>query len=134
MRRVTALLVLAKAPVPGFVKTRLCPPCSPEQAAAIAAAALADTLDAVRSTPCQRRVLVLDGDPSLAPHDGFEVLPQAAGGLGDRLDAAFAAVSGPAVLIAMDTPQIAPAELTAAIDALRDHDAVIGPATDGGTG
>jgi len=41
------LLVLAKTPAPGRVKTRLCPPYTPEQAARIAAAALADTLDSV---------------------------------------------------------------------------------------
>ena len=40
------LIVIAKAPVPGQVKTRLCPPCTPEQAAQIAAAALSDTLAA----------------------------------------------------------------------------------------
>ena len=46
------LIVLAKEPVPGRVKTRLCPPCTPVEAASIAAAALADTLDAaVRTTP-----------------------------------------------------------------------------------
>ena len=55
------VLVLAKAPVPGRVKTRLCPPCTPEQAARIAAAALADTLDTVTATPAGDRVLVVDG-------------------------------------------------------------------------
>jgi len=44
------VLVLAKAPVPGLVKTRLCPPCTPAQAAAVAAAALLDTADAVSAT------------------------------------------------------------------------------------
>ena len=39
--------IIAKAPVAGRVKTRLCPPCSPQQAADVAAAALADTFDAV---------------------------------------------------------------------------------------
>ncbi|MBI5104514.1 MAG: glycosyltransferase, partial [Solirubrobacterales bacterium] len=38
------LAVIAKAPAPGRVKTRLCPPCTPEQAAALAEAALRDTL------------------------------------------------------------------------------------------
>ena len=52
------LLVLAKEPVAGRVKTRLCPPLTPEQSAQVAAAALADTLDAVRSTPVAARVLV----------------------------------------------------------------------------
>ena len=52
------LLVIAKAPVPGRVKTRLCPPCTPHQAARLAAEALTDTLAAVRATPAARRVLV----------------------------------------------------------------------------
>ena len=41
------LIVIAKAPVAGRAKTRLCPPCTPQQAADLAEAALADTLDAV---------------------------------------------------------------------------------------
>ena len=52
------LLVLAKAPVPGRVKTRLCPPCTPAQAAGIAAAALDDTLAAARRAAAT--VLALD--------------------------------------------------------------------------
>jgi glycosyltransferase A (GT-A) superfamily protein (DUF2064 family) len=55
------VLVLAKTPVPGRVKTRLCPPLTPEGAARVAAAAIDDTLDAVRATPVARRVLVVDG-------------------------------------------------------------------------
>jgi len=42
------LLIVAKAPVPGLVKTRLTPPFTPHQAAALAAASLLDTLDACR--------------------------------------------------------------------------------------
>ena len=40
------VIVLAKAPVAGRVKTRLCPPCTPAEAATLAEAALADTLAA----------------------------------------------------------------------------------------
>ena len=47
----TTLLVIAKEPVPGRVKTRLVPPCTPRQAAALAEAALADTLHAVLAAP-----------------------------------------------------------------------------------
>ena len=61
------LLVLAKTPVPGRVKTRLCPPCTPEQAARVAAAALADTLAAVARTPAVRRCLVVEGDHPAPP-------------------------------------------------------------------
>ena len=56
------ILVLAKAPLPGRVKTRLCPPCTAEQAARIAAAALADTLATVTASTAGHRVLVIDGD------------------------------------------------------------------------
>src|SRR5215208_6714786 len=74
---VTALLVIAKAPVPGRVKTRLSPPCTPEQAATLAAAALRDTLEAAAASRRARRlVLALDGSaPSWLP-PGIEVIPQ----------------------------------------------------------
>ena len=57
-----ALVVLAKAPVPGKVKTRLCPPTTPDQAARIAAAAFLDTLDAVLTVPDVIPVVALAGD------------------------------------------------------------------------
>ena len=58
------LLVIAKSPAPGRVKTRLTPPCTPEQAAQLAGAALSDTLAAAsRTRRAARRVLVLDGAP-----------------------------------------------------------------------
>jgi rSAM/selenodomain-associated transferase 1 len=128
-----ALIVLAKAPVPGRVKTRLCPPCTPEQAARIAAAALADTLEAAAATPGAEPVLVLEGlpEPSAA---GLRVLPQRGRGLDERLAAAFQDVGGPALLIGMDTPQVTPELLGTSIDLLmaRGVDAVLGPCNDGG--
>jgi glycosyltransferase A (GT-A) superfamily protein (DUF2064 family) len=99
------LLVIAKAPEPGRSKTRLCPPCSPEQAAALAEAALTDTLRAVAATPADERVLVLDGTPGDWLPEGFRVVPQRGDGLDERLAAAFADAGGPALLIGMDTPQ-----------------------------
>lgn len=129
------LVVLAKAPVAGRSKTRLCPPLTPQQAAEVAEAALLDTLDAVLATPVRRRVVVLDGDPAVVPA-GFDVLPQVAGGLDVRLAAAFDAVLAsrdlPAVLIGMDTPQVTAALLHQAGAALLDHPAVLGHAEDGG--
>jgi rSAM/selenodomain-associated transferase 1 len=127
------ILVLAKAPVPGRVKTRLCPPCTPGQAAAIAAAALADTLDCVSTSPAARRCLVLAG--SMAVPDGWSLTAQRDGELGARLAHAFAdtALSGvPSLLIGMDTPQVTPALLGAFLDGLAAADAVLGPAQDGG--
>ncbi len=60
----TTLLVIAKEPVPGRVKTRLTPPFTPAEAAALAEAALADTLAVALATPADRHVLVLDGSPA----------------------------------------------------------------------
>lgn len=130
----TTLLVIAKEPLPGRVKTRLTPPFTPERAAALAAAALADTLHAVLRAPARRRVLVLEGHPGPWLPPGIEVVPQTAGGLDERLAAAFAGCEGPTLLVGMDTPQICPALLAPAlaVDAWADCDAYLGPAADGG--
>jgi rSAM/selenodomain-associated transferase 1 len=129
-----ALIVLAKAPRAGHSKTRLCPPCTPHEAAALARAALADTLEAVLATPARRRVLILDGPAGDWLPAGFDVLPQRGGGLDERLAHAFADVGPPALLVGMDTPQLTPDELAAGIARLAapDADAVLGPAPDGG--
>jgi uncharacterized protein len=129
----TSLIVIAKAPVAGRVKTRLTPPFTPEQAAGLAAAALVDTLAAgTRAWRAERRVLVLDGEPGAWVPDGFEVLPQRGDGLAERLAAAFDDVGGPAFLVGMDTPQVTPALLDAGLAALDRADAVFGAALDGG--
>ena len=123
------LLVIAKEPVPGRVKTRLAADVGAQAAADLAAVCLAQTLDAVVAAPASRRVLVLDGSPGPWVPAGVEVVAQGGGGLGDRLAAAFAGVDGPAFLVGMDTPQITPALLS--VD-LRPGGAVLGLADDGG--
>jgi glycosyltransferase A (GT-A) superfamily protein (DUF2064 family) len=125
----TTVLVIAKQPVPGRVKTRLVPPCTYEQAASLAEAALTDTLHAMLMVPAGRRVLVLDGEPGPWLPDGYDVVPQCGGPLDERLAAAFGAVPGPALLVGMDTPQVTP-ELVA-VD-WQAADAWFGPAEDGG--
>ena len=129
-----ALIVIAKAPVAGRSKTRLCPPCTQEQAAELAEAALVDTLAAVAAAPAGRRVLALDGEPGPWLPPGFDVVPQVGGGLAARLAAAFDSIGGPALLVGMDTPQIGPdlLERAAAVLTTRATDAVIGAALDGG--
>jgi hypothetical protein len=128
------LIVIAKAPAPGRSKTRLCPPCTPGQAAELAEAALVDTLAAVAATPCAERILALDGTPGAWLPPGFEVDPQCGGDLADRLAHAFSAHDGPTLLIGMDTPQVAPALLEGLIAELLEPrtDAVLGLAEDGG--
>lgn len=135
------IVVIAKAPLAGRVKTRLCPPLTPHAAAAVAGAALADTLDVVRDSAASRRMLALAGVLADRPA-GFDVVPQRGDGFGERLAAAFAdAGPGPVLLIGMDTPQVCGAVLDDALrllspvdaaNAANAVDAVLGRAIDGG--
>ena len=132
------IVVIAKEPIPGRVKTRLTTPFSPREAAALAEAALADTLETVRRTRVVRRVLCLAGEPGSWLPDGFEVIPQRGAGLDERIAAAmwdtYAGLPLPTVLIGMDTPQITAGLLEAAAEPLARTmaDAAFGPAEDGG--
>jgi rSAM/selenodomain-associated transferase 1 len=127
------LLVIAKSPAAGRVKTRLTPPLTSGQAARLAGAALADTLAAaMRTQGAARRMLVLDGPPGPWLPRGFTVVAQRGDGLADRLAAAFEAAGGPAFLVGMDTPQVTPELLDAGLAALEHRDAVFGAALDGG--
>lgn len=131
----THVLVVAKEPVPGRVKTRLCPPLDPAEAARLAEAALADTLDAVARCGAGRRILALDGRPGPWLPASFEVVPQVRGPLGVRLAAAWRHAGGPGLQIGMDTPQVTPSLLDDALGRLVDGDprtALLGPAEDGG--
>ncbi|MEU4192316.1 DUF2064 domain-containing protein [Kribbella sp. NPDC026611] len=125
------LIVIAKEPVPGRVKTRLQSEFTAAEAAALARASLVDTLSAIRATPAARRVLALEGEPGPWLPDGFEVVGQRGGGLDERLAAAFedAYDGSPMLLVGMDTPQLAP-ELRAF--RWSGWDAVLGLTEDGG--
>lgn len=127
------LAVIAKASVAGRSKTRLCPPCTPDEAAALAEAALRDTLDALLAAPIDaRRVLVLEGSPGRwLPHD-VDVVAQRGDGLGERLAAAFADLGGPTFLVGMDTPQVSGRLVAEGLRALDGARSVLGPAQDGG--
>lgn len=126
------VLVLAKSPVAGRVKTRLCPPLTPQEAAAVAEAALADTLDAVAACTAGRRILALDGAPGPWLPPGFEVVPQVEGPFDQRLAAAWDAAGGPGVQIGMDTPQVTAGLLDDALGSLDTTSAALGLAEDGG--
>jgi rSAM/selenodomain-associated transferase 1 len=123
------VVVLAKVPVPGRVKTRLCPPCTPEQAARVAAAALADTVAAVSAARAETRVLVTDVPCDAPP--GWSSGLQSGGPLAERLADAFAGARA-TLLIGMDTPQLTAGHLDEALRRLGEADAVLGPAEDGG--
>jgi glycosyltransferase A (GT-A) superfamily protein (DUF2064 family) len=140
-----ALLVMAKAPVPGEAKTRLAPAFGVEGAAELAVAALLDTMEAVRSADVAIRIVALSGDMALA-RDADEidraladvtVISQDGATFADRLVRAHrdAALFGlPVLQIGMDTPQVTGGLLTMAADTLmaESTDAVLGMATDGG--
>jgi rSAM/selenodomain-associated transferase 1 len=130
---VPSLVVIAKQPVPGRVKTRLTPACTPAQAARLAAAAIADTFAAALAARGPgRRIVVLDGEPGPWIPAEFEVIAQRGDGLAERLAAAFADAGGPAFLIGMDTPQVTPELLDGGLGALERFDSVFGAALDGG--
>ena len=136
------VLVVAKAPVTGLVKTRLGASIGDHAAARIAAAALADTLlaasTAAGSGNCH---LALAGDLADAIDGvrighllrGWTVTEQRGATFAERLVNAHAdAGPGDVVQIGMDTPQVTSAMLIAAARPLVDHDVALGPADDGG--
>lgn len=139
------LLVVAKAPVAGLAKTRLTPPATPREAAAIAAAALLDTLWAVRNTPGAVPLVALTGDVAAGQeaaqlHDllaAISVVSQRGASFADRLvnahaDAAARFPGLPVVQIGMDTPQITAGILGDVVLRLAADPAVLGEAEDGG--
>ncbi|GAA0628304.1 DUF2064 domain-containing protein [Kribbella sandramycini] len=125
------LIVIAKEPLPGRVKTRLQTEFTAAEAAALARASLIDTLTTVASASASRRVVVLEGEPGAWLPGGFEVVAQRGGGLDERLAFAFADVfdGTPMLLVGMDTPQL-PAELLGFH--WPGYDAVLGLTEDGG--
>jgi glycosyltransferase A (GT-A) superfamily protein (DUF2064 family) len=114
------VLVMAKSPQPGRVKTRLCPPCTPEEAAAVATAALADTLEAVAACGSARKVVALDGKPGSWLPPGFEIVPQRGTRFDQRLVNAWCDTGGPGLQIGMDTPHVTSAELDGLLARLDD--------------
>jgi rSAM/selenodomain-associated transferase 1 len=131
----TRIVIFAKAPVPGRVKTRLIPALGPEGAARLAAKMLAATVEEALATGL---AVELCGEPDAAqwhePRPGLALTGQGAGELGERLARAAERGLGEdaVLLIGSDCPELDRARLRAAADALGDHDAVIHPARDGG--
>ena len=130
------VVVLAKSPEPGRVKTRLQPTFSAAEAAALAGAAIRDTLDAVAELGPRRTVVAWDGPPVPWLPSTVCVMRQRGSTLDDRLEHVFEDVyasegNAPAtvLLVGMDTPQLTAADLDVSWD---DRDAVVGPSCDGG--
>lgn len=125
--------VIAKEPIAGRVKTRLCPPCTSEQAADIATAALADTFDEIMALNLSsdvRHVLLIDGRAPASTPARFDVIAQRGDGLEQRLRHGFSDL-GAGLIIGMDTPH-AVAGLRGLPDVLSRGVDVLGLAVDGG--
>ncbi len=131
------VLVMAKAPIPGTVKTRLGLP--PRDAAGLQAALIRDTVEKVRSlapttlagAPADRLDLI-----RLILPDGVALISQPSGDLGDRMLNAFRALfdtsPDPVLLLGTDAPTLPAEAIETASSALALNDVSIIPSTDGG--
>jgi hypothetical protein len=137
----SSVAVLAKAPVPGFAKTRLIPRLGAEGAAdlqrRLTERALATALAAgvgpvtLWCAPDEMHPFFAEARDRL----GVALARQPEGDIGARMLAAFSAARGPLVLTGTDCPVLEPDDLRAALAALRDGaDAALCPAEDGGYG
>jgi uncharacterized protein len=141
-----ALAVMAKAPRPGKVKTRLAPPLTLEQAAGLNACFLRDTaanVGAVAASGCAAGVISYTpvGDEgffdNLLPGD-FALIPQRGDGFGERLLATaqdlLSCGYGSVCLIDSDSPTVPAAAFEQAIGELQKEGdrVVLGPSEDGG--
>ena len=141
--RETVLLVFAKEPRPGEVKTRLSPPLSDSQAARCQQAFLEDSLRRLRTLTEQGVALTLVATPEgdcpwleqLAERGGAGLLWQGAGDLGQRMHRAMqreCSAGRGAVILGSDSPDLPLDYVRSAIESLRSGRIVIGPSDDGG--
>ena len=134
------LLVFARAPRPGQVKTRLIPHVGAERAAAIYRELLARTLQTALHAGFAATQLWLAGDrhpyfDNIANGAALDIYQQQGADLGDRMQHAFARALKRyrvAILIGSDCPVLTAGDLKQARHALRKNDIVLGPARDGG--
>lgn len=140
MTKQCLLIIFAKAPVPGQVKTRLAPAIGFEAAAKLACVMLAHTLDSAVAAAIGPVELCCAPDSSHAQFQhaaslGVRLTEQGDGDLGQRMERALARgleTCSRVVLIGTDAPQMNAALLQDAAHALLSHDVVIAPASDGG--
>ncbi|MEO0882500.1 MAG: TIGR04282 family arsenosugar biosynthesis glycosyltransferase [Pseudomonadota bacterium] len=135
---IRTLTIFVKPPLIGLSKTRLAVTLSPAEARRIARWTMAQTIRQVRD-PRWDTVLYAAPDKALACDFGglwpgdIDRRSQGTGDLGDRLDRAlFEAPIGPVLFIGADAPDISRALVWQAFRSLQGHDAVFGPASDGG--
>ena len=134
------LVIMAKAPRPGAVKTRLAPSLSPAAAIAFYRCLLEDTLALARSlSDVEVAIMCPDSDASELAQlagKGANIVSQKGEGLAAALTSVFAhfAEDYPRRTIAFnsDSPHLPRAVLEDAFETLGAHDVVVGPTHDGG--
>ncbi|RMD82569.1 MAG: glycosyltransferase [Candidatus Dadabacteria bacterium] len=136
------MVVMAKEPNPGSVKTRLCPPLEPDQAAAVHEAFVADTVARLVGRTAWRVALAVTperGAPRLerlARRWGVSVVPQGGGDLGSRMARVSSEIlangARVAVLLGADTPDLPLVRIEQAVAAAAAGSIALGPARDGG--
>jgi rSAM/selenodomain-associated transferase 1 len=142
MERHDTLILMGKAPVPGTVKTRLCPPLSAREAAAFYTCLLEDTAEEAGRLRGVRRYIFFapaEGEAYFraGPFSAFHLHPQAGSHLGERMEratlVAFAGGARRVVVIGADCPALSGDLIRSAFRELsNDAGAVFGPAKDGG--
>lgn len=139
---IPCVLIFAKYPTPGRVKTRMVPPLTDEQAADLHLASLLAVCENVRRAGLSDVKVVATPDDRV---DDFRrlfgtviggVWPQGDGNLGDRLvravRRAFEESAGPVILLGADSPTLPTTTLASAVASLEDSEVAIGPCADGG--
>lgn len=143
LKKPRSLIIFAKKPLPGMVKTRLSPPLSGEDAARLYSCMLADTLTTARRLEGGIPVLFFQADQGAAAYfsslvPDMESYPQMGADLGERMKSAFSSRFEcgftEVVIIGSDSPDLPPEYISRAFDLLADErvDLVLGPAEDGG--
>lgn len=138
-----ALIIFARQPIPGRVKTRLTPPLSHEQGARLYDCMLRDILARTRELAGVDRLLFHAADPDAGEYfrrtaPGVPLFPQEGNDLGERMvaafETAFAMGYSRVAIIGSDSPDLPLAFITAAFVELAQgmHDVVFGPTEDGG--
>jgi len=141
MRGAAAVVIMAKLPVPGTTKTRLCPPLTPDQAAELSEALLKDTVRLVSSVRGIEMAVAVS--PTSAVDQMRQLLPGCArifavegASIGDCLSSAmdrlFSEGFYRVAALNADSPTLPAAYLEQAAKLLESHDVVLGPAEDGG--
>jgi len=138
----TCVLLFAKAPVPGKVKTRLLDCCTPEEAAALYRGFLLDSGVLLRASGAALKVVACEPPGAqgelagLLGEEGLVFVPQPQAGLGERLEQlfswAFAQGMERVLALGSDSPSLPAALVDDALALLEEREVVIGPSTDGG--